>query len=209
VRAGQTVIAGNYSTGGGDLIATLSSPGSDMRLTVTDPDGLASRAQGAGLVTVWIPSGPPGSYRAEVTALGEGEGGETYAVTFVVANACHSAQGHGYLRKVQSAKAISDSVKIAQVGDVTVTPVTQSGKVLVEGAGRVAGAQTTVTALIYAAPPRAQLQLLSLKFQGLRAPTRAVLSQASAKQVAALDAGFKVDRVYACSDGVALEGPST
>jgi hypothetical protein len=208
LQSGQTVTAGAYATGGGDVTALLANSGSEMQLTITAPGGAVYRAEGLAPVRVTVPAGPPGSYRADVSRIGTGGGGETYAVTFVVTRACDPAEGNGYARKLQGATEMARSVKIAHVSGVKVTPVTLAGNVLLGssattfGVGRVA-----VTALIYATPPSAEVVLLSLRFQGVPMPTRAV-GPFGADQVTALNPGFKVDRVYTCTGGFAMEGPS-
>jgi hypothetical protein len=207
LRSGQTVTAGTYSTGGGDVSAVLSSAGSDTRLAITAPDGHIYSAEGPAPVTVRIPAGPPGSYRADVTGLDVGVRGDPFAVTFAVANACAPTEGNRYVRKFLPAKEVAQSVRIPRVSDITVTPFTQSGPVVAASSGRVARLRATVVALIYAAPPSAQVLLLSLKFQGVPMPTRAVAT-IGANQVTALQ-GLRVDRVYACTGGFAIEGSPT
>ena len=208
LRPGQTVTAGEYYTGGGDVMAFLSAQGSELRLAITAPGGLVYRTQGQALLMVRIPAGPPGPYRAEVTGMSVSAAGEPYAVTFVVANACHSAEGNGYVRKVRDVTEVARSVKIAQISDVRVATVTRSGPVRIESTAELGAGRVAVTTLIYATPPVAQVLLLSLNFQGVPVPTRAV-GPVSANQITALNLGFKLDRIYACGGGVAMEGPST
>jgi hypothetical protein len=206
---GQTVTAGVYSTGGGDVTALLTSPGSDMRLKITTPEGKVYQGDGPTPLVVKIPAGPPGSYRAEVMATRASAGGEPYAVTFVASNACDSAQQNGYVRKFHAATEVAQSVKIAQVSDVSVSPVTRlGGEVLVGSVATLRGGRVAATALIYATPPTVQILLLSLNVQGFPVPTRAI-GLVSATQVTALDAGFRVDRIYACPGGVVIEGSSS
>ena len=205
---GQTVTAGEYYTGGGDVMAFLSAQGSELQLAITAPGGLVYRTQGRAPLTVRIPAGPPGPYRAEVTGINVRDGGEPYAVTFSVANACHAAEGDGYLRKVRHATDLARSVRIAQLSDVRVLPVTRSGPVLIESTAKLNGGRVGVTTLIYATPPIGQVLLLSLKLQGVPLPTRAA-GTVSASQVMALNVGFKIDRIYACTGGFAMEGRST
>lgn len=206
--SGQTVVAGLYTTGGGDVIALLTNSGSAMRLTITAPGGVVYRAEGLALVRVSIPAGPPGTYRAEVTGIGTAAVGDIYAVTFVVANACNPAAGSGYVRKLLGASQVAQSIRIPHVSALNVTPAKQTGEVIISSTASALGVgHVAVTALIYATPPTARVLLLSLRFQGVSMPTRAA-GPFGAAEVTALSPGFKVERVYACTGGFVIEGPS-
>jgi FecR protein len=204
LQTGQTETAGEYSTGGGEVTALLTNSGSEMGLTIIGPGGQAYRAQGVAPLIVTIPNAPPGSYRAEVTGTRVRAGGDTYALAFVVASACNPAEGNGYTRTVQGWKEVADSVKIARVSDVKVIPVIGSAEVLLYSTVAPRGGRGAVTALIYATPPTIQLLPLSLNLQGVQLPPRAT----GPVSVPALNARFKVDRVYACAAGLAIEGAS-
>jgi len=206
LQAGQTTPAGDFSTGGGDITAMLTTSGSEIGLTIIDPNGGVHRGQGMPPVIVRIPGGPPGSYRAEVTGIRVTPGGDSYAVAFVVADACYPAEGNGYVRKFQGWAQVAQSVKIANVSDVSSTNVASPGEAVVDGRVEMRGVPGTFTALIYATPPNAQVLVLSLKFQGVPIPNRVVDTVNS--RVTELSTDFKVDRVFACGDGLMIEGQS-
>ncbi len=206
LQTGQTTPAGDFSTGGGDITAMLTTSGSEIGLTIIDPTGEVHRAQGVSPVIVRIPGGPPGSYRAEVTGIRVTPGGDFYAVAFVVADACYPAEGNGYVRKFQGWAQVAQSVKIANVSDVSLTNVASPGEAVVDSRVEIRGVLGTMTALIYATPPNAQVLVLSLKFQGMPIPNRIVDTVNS--KLTALSTDFKVDRVFACGDGLMIEGRS-
>src|SRR5205807_896957 len=69
LATGQTQAQPDYSTAGGEVIGELAYPGSNMQLTITDPNGVAHQNSGGAvvrtgkLVVVDIPNGPGGAYK--------------------------------------------------------------------------------------------------------------------------------------------------
>src|SRR5205807_232946 len=75
LATGQTQAQPDYSTAGGEVIGELAYPGSNMQLTITDPNGVAHQNSGGAvvrtgkLVVVDIPNGPGGAYKVKVTGV--------------------------------------------------------------------------------------------------------------------------------------------
>ncbi len=78
---GQTAES-DYNSPGGDLTLAFCYPGSLMKVTVTDPAGGVHAKQGAPPLVIKIANGPPGVYKAVVTALNVAAAGEAYSLSF-------------------------------------------------------------------------------------------------------------------------------
>src|SRR5258708_18049273 len=84
---GQTAES-DYNSPGGDLTLAFCYPGSLMKVTVTEPAGGVHANQGAPPLVIKIANGPPGVYKAVVTALNVAAAGEAYSLSFATDAAC-------------------------------------------------------------------------------------------------------------------------
>src|SRR3984893_10056687 len=91
--SGESLTKGNsaesdYNSSGGNLTLAFCYPGSSMRVTVTDPAGRTYARQGAAPIIIKIANGPPGVYKALVTAIDVPAAGEAYSLTFATDASC-------------------------------------------------------------------------------------------------------------------------
>ena len=207
LQAGQTNTAADYATGGGNITALLSSSASEIGLTIIDPGGRIYVARGAPPLQVRIPDAPPGSYHAQVTGIHVNSPGDTFAMAFVVADACYPAAGNGYERRLQSWQSLVRSIKMPDVGDASLTTRAPRGEAITDSNISLRGASGTVTVLIVASPPRAEALVLSFQLDGVPIPNRAV-AVLNISQVTTLDLGLRVDRIFGCGQGLMIEGQS-
>ncbi len=207
LQAGQTNTAADYATGGGNITALLSSSASEIGLAIIDPGGRTFVARGAPPLQVRIPDAPPGSYHAQVTGIHVNPGGDTYAMAFVVADACYPAAGNGYERRFQSWQSLARSIKMPDDGDASLTTRAPLGEAIADSNIRLRGVSGTVTVLVVATPPGAEALVLSFQLEGIPIPNRAVVLL-NASQVTALDVGFRLDRIFGCGTGLMIEGQS-
>ncbi|HEX6548669.1 MAG TPA: hypothetical protein VF134_08015 [Candidatus Dormibacteraeota bacterium] len=196
---GKLATAGEYSTAGGDLTATLSYYGDSAALRLTGPDGQTVRREGPSPVTVNVPDARPGVYRLQVEAVAVSPYGAPYAVTIAAANTCSSRAEGAYVRTLTRSIPIGANLTLTRVGSGN-TPV-----VLAQGASDVRFGHAELSAVLFAAAPRIQLNPLWLRVRGIPFPARA-LGTIAGSPIAPADPGFSVDRVYGCGPGFVIEG---
>ncbi len=200
---GQTAES-DYNSPGGNLTLAFCYPGSLMKVTVTDPTGRPFARQGAAPLVVKIANGPPGIYKAVVTALDVPPTGEAYSLAFATDAAC--APGNvdtgtvvrQTLSNSQIAKALADSGSTGITLQVQGTSPTSARIVYFSNFG---GIPVQWTIDFYAATPNLGAVITQVSLRGVSVTT-AVVSRISAfggSAITSMPTGFSVDRVYSCN----------
>ena len=205
---GTPVDSAPYNFPGGDLTATMSYPGSLMKLEVIGPSGqVVAAAQGPPPVVVRIPNAPPGTYKGRMTALILDHGPETPSVTFAGNPPCTSskAPANGVppgtpVRVTVSDADLNQVITQSGVSNVSVHIQPSSGGAIVSGSISASGVSFSGTALIYAAPPGLGVTVASASLDGIGVTSQAAaeVAQLSGRTLDSLNTGFVVDRVYSC-----------
>lgn len=206
--AGATADTGAYAFAGGDLTATLSYPGSMMKLQVINQAGqVVGAAQGPPPVVVKIPSAPAGMYKGRVTGVILDHGPEPWSVSFASNAPCSASQPPaGTVPAGTPVRVTIDDTQLAlavsQSGlnnsSIHIQPT--NGGAIVTGNIRSAGASLSGTVLIYAAPPGLGVTIASASVNGISvtAQLSAAAAQLNNQALSSLHSGFLVDRVYSC-----------
>ena len=200
---GQTAES-DYNSAGGNLTLAFCYPGSLMKVTVTDPTGRPFARQGAAPLVVKIANGPPGIYKAVVTALDVPPTGEAYALAFATDAAC--APGNvdtgtvvrQTLSNSQIAKALADSGSTGITLQVQGTSPTSARIVYFSNFG---GVPVQWTIDFYAATPNLGAVITQVSLRGVNVTTAVVsrISSLGGNAITSMPTGFSVDRVYSCS----------
>ncbi|HVH62869.1 MAG TPA: FecR family protein [Candidatus Dormibacteraeota bacterium] len=194
----------DYNSPGGKLTLDFCYPGSLMSVTVVDPNGTAHSKQGSAPVSITIPDGPPGVYKATVRAIDVPATGEPYALAFATDIACSAASvdSGGVVRETLSNSQISTA--LAEAGTTGVTIFVQGTS---PGAARVVyyqdlnGLQVSWTIDFYAATPGLGAVITQVSVHGISVTTQVVssLSSLGGTSLKSIPSGFVVDRVYSCT----------
>ena len=212
---GQTATS-TYNSAGGNLTLAFCYPGSLMRVTVTDPAGRTYPKQGAAPLVIKIINGPPGIYKAVVTALDVPPSGEAYALTFATDAACASGNVDSgtvvrqTLSNSEIAKALADSGSTGITLQVRGTSPTSARVFYYSNLG---GVPISWTIDFYAATPNLGAVITQVTVRGINVTTQFIsnLGSFGGASITSMPTGFSVDRVYSCKgpggDGVmVIEG---
>jgi hypothetical protein len=202
---GQTAQS-TYNSAGGNLTLAFCYPGSLMRVIVTDPAGRTYPKQGAAPLIVKIANGPPGIYKAVVTALDVPASGEAYALTFATDASCAAGNVDtglgGVVRQTMSnsqiAKALTDSGVTGVTLQVRGTSPTSARVFYYSNLG---GMPLSWTIDFYAATPNLGAVITQVTVQGINVTTQVIskLGSFGGASIASMPTGFSVDRVYSCN----------
>jgi hypothetical protein len=200
---GQTAES-DYNSPGGNLTLAFCYPGSLMKVVVTDPTGRTFAKQGAAPLVVKIANGPPGIYKALVTALDVPKTGEAYALVFATDAACSPGNVdtgmvvRQTLSNSQIAKALADSGTTGVTLQVQGTSPTSARIFYYSNIG---GMPIQWTIVFYAATPNLGAVITQVTVRGVNVTT-SIVSRVSAlggNAITSMPAGFIVDRVYSCN----------
>jgi hypothetical protein len=212
---GQTAES-DYNSPGGNLTLAFCYPGSLMKVAVTDPTGRTVVKQGAAPLVVNFTNGPPGLYKAIVTALNVPSTGEAYSLAFATDAACvaGNVDTGTVVRQTLSNSQIANA--IAQSGSTGVTLQVQgtsptSARIFYYS--NLGGVPVSWTIDFYAATPNLGAIITQVSLRGVNVTTQLIsrLSSVGGNSIASMPTGFIVDRVYSCNgpggdDMVVLEG---
>lgn len=203
IATGQTAESDYYSPGG-RLTVSLCYPGSTMSVTVTDPNGTKYAKQGSPPVAVTIPNGPPGLYRAVVTAVNVPAAGEAWSVAFATDAPCSATNVDtgGVVRETLSNTQISTALAESGSTGITLyvagTSPTSARLVYYSNVG---GAQLSWTIDFYAATPDLGAVITQVTVNSINVTTAVISTFTSygGHSIATIPSGFIVDRVYSCT----------
>jgi hypothetical protein len=212
---GQTAES-DYNSPGGNLTLAFCYPGSLMKVTVTDPTGRAIARQGTAPLIVKISNGPPGVYKAIVTALNVPATGEAYSLVFATDAACASGNVdtgtvvRQTLSNSQIASALSQSGSTGITLQVQGTSPTSARIFYSSNLG---GLPVSWTIDFYAATPNLGAVITQVTVRGINVTTQVIsrLSSVGGNSITSMPTGFSVDRVYSCNtpggdDMMVIEG---
>ncbi|MEO9048341.1 MAG: FecR family protein [Candidatus Dormiibacterota bacterium] len=194
----------DYSSPGGNLTLAFCYPGSLMSVTVTDPLGRTYARQGVPPLVVKIANGPPGVYKAVVTALNVPQGGEAYSLAFATDASC--AAGN-----VDTGTVVRETLSNSQLEQA----ISQSGSsgitLQVQGTSPTAariyyhadvgGLDVSWTIVFYAATPNLGATITQVTIRGVKVTTQVIsrLGSLGANSITSMPTAFIVDRVYSCA----------
>ena len=204
--AGQTADTAPYYSGGGDLTAVMTYPGSAMKLDLLNSAGkVVASSQGPSPLTVRVAGAPAGLYTGHVTGVVLDHGPDAWAVSFATNPPCLPAQASDNTAPDAVRIALSDRLINNQLVDgglsdssVTISPTT--GGAVISGHLSYTGTSVGGTLVVYAAPPNLGLTLVAANVNGIpvTAQVAAQLSRAGGRSLSTVQMGFSVDRVYGC-----------
>jgi FecR-like protein len=203
ISSGQSAESDYYSPGG-KLTVSLCYPGSTMAVTVTDPNGVRYSKQGSPPVTLSIFNGPPGLYRAVVTAVSVPASGEAYSVGFATDAPCSAGNidTGGVVRETLSNSQISNALAESGTSGVTIfVSGTSPGSARVVYYSNVGGLPVSWIIDFYAATPELGAVITQVTVHGIDVRTQVISSFSSVggHSITSIASGFVVDRVYSCA----------
>jgi hypothetical protein len=212
---GQTEERDYYSPGG-NLKLVFCYPGSLMSVTVTDPNGKVYKGQGPPPIRLTIPNGPPGLYKAVVTAINVAAGGEPYSIAFATDAQCTpgNVDNGTTVRETLSNSQIANA--LAQAGSTGVTLQVQgtsptSARIVYYS--DLGGLPLSWTIAFYAASPNLGAVITQVTVRGISVTTQVIsrLTSFGGNSISSIPSGFIVDRVYSCNtatgdDMMVIEG---
>jgi hypothetical protein len=210
INSGQSAESDYYSPGG-RLTISLCYPGSTMSVTVTDPNGATYATQGAPPLTLTVPNGPPGLYRAVVTALSVPSPGEAYSVGFATDAPCSAddVDTGGVVRETLSNSQISRALAESGSSGVTINVAgTSPSSARLVYLSNIGGMPLSWTIDFYAATPDLGAVITQVTLRGVNVTTQVVsqFSSFGGHSITSIPSDFAVDRVYSCTtaagDGV-------
>ncbi len=194
----------DYNSPGGNLTLSFCYPGSLMSVTVTDPLGRKFSKQGSPPLVVKIQNGPPGIYRAVVTAINVPAAGESYSLAFATDAACAAGNVDTgtVVRQTLSNSQIASA--LAQSGSTGITLQVQgtsptSARIFYYS--DLGGLPVSWTVIFYAATPNLGAVITQVTLRGVNVTTQVVskLSSVGVNSISSMPADFIVDRVYSCT----------
>ena len=195
----------DYNSPGGTLTLAFCYPGSSMSVTVTDPAGRTYTKQGAAPILIRIPNGPPGLYKARVTAIDVPAAGEAYSLTFATDAECTdgNVDTGTVVRWTMSNSQIAKT--LAQSGATGITlrvQGTSPTSARVEYYSNIGGMPLSWTIVFYSASPNLGGVITKVAVRGINVTTRttSALSTVAGSSTSSIPAGFTIDRVYSCKD---------
>jgi hypothetical protein len=200
---GQTAES-DYNSPGGNLTLAFCYPGSLMKVTVTDPAGRLIARQGAPPLIVKITGGPPGLYKAIVTALNVPSTGEAYSLTFATDATCAAGNVDtgAVVRQTLSNSQIANA--LAQAGSTGITLQVQgtsptSARIFYYS--NLGGLPISWTIDFYAATPNLGAVITQVTVRGINVTTQVIsrLGSLGPNSITSMPTGFIVDRVYSCN----------
>lgn len=202
ISNGQSAESDYYSPGG-KLTISLCYPGSTMAVTVTDPNGMRYSKQGSPPVTLSIANGPPGLYRAVVTAVSVPVSGEAYSVGFATDAPCAagSIDTGGVVRETLSNSQISNALAESGTSGVTIyVSGTSPSAARIVYYSNVGGLPVSWIIDFYAATPDLGAVITQATVHGIDVKTEVISTLGvGGRSITSIPSGFVVDRVYSCA----------
>src|SRR5690348_2946851 len=203
ISNGQSAESDYYSPGG-KLTISLCYPGSTMAVTVTDPNGTRYSKQGSPPVTLSISNGPPGLYRAVVTAVSVPASGEAYSVGFATDAPCSAGNidTGGVVRETLSNSQISNALAESGTTGVTIyVSGTSPSAARIVYYSNVGGLPVSWIIDFYAATPDLGAVITQATVHGIDVKTEviSVFGSFGGRSITSIPSGFVVDRVYSCA----------
>ena len=200
---GQSAESDYYSPGG-NLSLVFCYPGSLMKVIVTAPDGKLYSREGPPPIKLSIPNGPPGLYRAVVTALSVAAGGEPYSIAFATDAQCtpgnvdNGTTVRETLSNSQIANALAEAGSTGVTLQVQGTSPTSARIVYYSDLG---GLPLSWTIAFYAATPNLGAVITQVTVRGINVTTWVIsrLTWLGGNSISSIPSGFIVDRVYSCN----------
>ncbi len=215
ITNGQTAESDYYSPGG-NLSLVFCYPGSLMSVAVTAPNGAVYSKQGPPRITIKIPNGPPGLYKAVVTAISVAASGEPYSIAFATDAACtpgnidNGTTVRETLSNSQIASALAQAGSTGVTLQVQGTSATSARIVYYSDRG---GLPLSWTIAFYAATPNLGAVITQVTVRGINVTTQVIsrLTSFGGNSISSIPSGFIVDRVYSCNtatgdDMMVIEG---
>lgn len=209
--SGDNLVAGqsaesDYASPGGNLSLVFCYPGSLMSVTVTDPTGRVYTRQGPPPLTLKIPNGPAGLYKAVVHALVVAAGGEAYSIAFATDAACAggNVDTGTAVRQTLSNAAIAQALQQSGVSGITLQVVgTSPTSAIISYRSSFGGLPLSWTILFYAATPNlgAIITQVSIRDFSVTPTVVSRLTSATGASITSIPSDFTVDRVYSCTGG--------
>jgi hypothetical protein len=217
-----------YSYAGGSLLkASLGFPGSAMQLKVQAPDGhvytcppasgVSPSCLGTGKspIVVVVNNPPAGIYSITVVGVsGLGTGGEEPFVAIASLEPCVSTdiqQNHA-VRRGYTNTDLASSVQVSGLSNLSVTIAQNSpAGAIVTGHGALYGVGWTGAVLLVAHLGAIQIMPVGATVFGLSVPAQQIVQQigsAIGQDPSNVNPGFTVDRLFACSGVVMIDGRS-
>ena len=203
-----------YSYAGGSLVkASLGYPGSAMQLKVQAPDGQMYSGTGHSPIVVVINNAPAGIYNLFVVGVsGLGTAGEEPFLAVAAVEPCASSDidQNGAVRRGYSAKDLAASVQVSGLSNlrVTIAPTSPAGAV-VTGTGTYNGVTWTGSVLLVAHSGVIEIIAVGGTVFGVNVPAQQIVRQigsAIGQDPTKVSPGFTVDRLFACSSVVMIDG---
>jgi hypothetical protein len=203
LTTGQTA-EHDYNSPGGNLTLVFCYPGSLMGVTVTDPNGAQYSAQGPPPLTIKIPNGAPGLYRAIVHALNVPSGGEAYSMTFATDAPCASGNidtGTVVRHTLTNAELLQAIQQSGATGVSLQVEGTSNTSARISYSGDLGGVPLAWTFVFYAATPNLGTVLTHFSVRGVDLTTQFAsrITSATGESVTSVPSDFTVDRVYSCT----------
>lgn len=200
---GQSAESDYYSPGG-NLTMTFCYPGSLMSVTLTDPNGAKQTRQGTAPITIHVPNGPPGVYKALVRAISVAATGEAYSVAFATDAPCAAGNVDtgGVVRETLSNSQIATALAESGSSGVTIyVSGTSPSSARIVYYSDIAGIPISWTIDFYAATPDLGAVITQVTVHGVNVTTQLIsnLSSFGVHSISAIPSGFVVDRVYSCT----------
>jgi hypothetical protein len=192
---GQSAQADYYSAGG-KLTVSLCYPGSTMAVTVTDPNGVTYAKQGAAPVTLTVPNGPPGLYRAVVTAVNVPASGEAYSVGFATDASCSAGS-------IDTGSVVRETLAESGTSGVTIhVSGTSPSSARIVYYSNVGGVPISWIIDFYSATPDLGAVITQATVHGIdvKAAVISAFGSVGGHSITSISSvGFVVDRVYSCA----------
>ena len=212
---GQTAES-DYNSPGGNLTLAFCYPGSLMRVTVTDPAASVFSKQSAAPLVIKIANGPPGVYKAIVTALNVPAAGEAYSLSFATDAACAAGNVDtgAVVRQTLSNSQIANALQQAGSTGISLQAQgTSANSARIFYYSNLGGLPISWTIDFYAATPNLGAVITQVTVRGINVTTWLIsrLSSLGANSITSMPTGFIVDRVYSCNgpgvdDMMVIEG---
>jgi hypothetical protein len=203
-----------YSYAGGSLIkASLGYPGSAMQLKIQAPDGQMYTGSGHSPIVVVVTSAPPGIYHLFVIGVsGLGTVGEEPFLAVASVESCASSDidQNRAVRRGYTAKDLAAAVQVSGLSNlsVTIAPNSPAGAI-VKGTGTYNGVGWTGSVLLV--PHGAVIEIVAVggTVFGVNVPAQQLVQQIASvigEDPANINPGYTVDRLFACSSVVMIDG---
>ncbi len=206
-----------YGYAGGSLVkAALGYPGSAMQLKVQAPDGQIYAGSGHSPIVVVVNNAPAGIYKLFVVGVsGLGTVGEEPFLAVASVEQCVSSDIDQNLavRRGYTAKDLAAAVQVSGLSNlsVSIAPNSPAGAI-VAGTGTYNGVGWTGSVLLVPHGGTIEIMAVGGTVFGVSVPAQQIVQQigsAIGQDPTNLNPGFFVDRLFACSSVVMIDGHHT